>query len=816
MKPPSTPPNESQRLAVLAEYGVLDTPAEANFDAITRLLATALEVPIALISIVDADRQWFKSRYGLETPFTPRDVSFCGHVVSAESSLIIRDACEDERFADNPLVTGNPHVRFYAGAPICTPEGLVLGTLCAIDHEPRELSEKHRELLQMLANHVTALLELRRKEVRLVKKRRALAMHQQFFEMSLELMCTADSMLYFRELNPAWEEALGFSLEELRSRPLTEFVHPDDLPAMLAEVGRLLDYSAKTVNFENRYRHKDGHWVSLSWVAAGKDGNIFATARDISTYRTNQALLAESEARLRTLFGGMSEGMVLQDVSGSITECNAGAERILGLSMDQMTGRQSVDPRWQSIHEDGSPFPGETHPAMVTLRTGEAQTDVVMGVHKPSGELTWVSINSCPLFHDVEKELYGAITTFRDITEQRLRSQLAERYARQERLVTTGTLAAGVGHEINNPLSYVLANLDFALEQLPALGTSMPSTQQRELVEVLGEAREGAERVRRIVRGLRALAREENQPVPTDVHAVVEISVNMAMHEVRQKATVDVNLRAVPLVMADESRLTQVIVNLLMNAAQAFTAHDPTRNRISVRLEKMPERRVAIVIEDNGPGISPEILPRIFDPFFSTKPVGQGTGLGLSISHSIVTALGGEITCNTRLGEGTTFRVTLPVAGDASMMSLKPGAADLARAKILIVDDDIGVLKSTARLLAADHDVVALSDPREAFAQMSSGASFDIVLCDLMMPHINGAALYQAIAAHDAALADRFVFITGGSTGDEMTKFLADCPNERLEKPLDIKNLRAIVRRFADLRSGATPDAASSHWKLAP
>jgi PAS domain S-box-containing protein len=809
VKAPDIPPNEPERLLALREYEVVDTPAEAGFDGLTALAAELLGVPIALVSIVDSDRQWFKSRYGLSAPETPRDVSFCGHVVAGEAALVVADALADPRFSDNPLVTGEPRVRFYAGMPLRTRDGFVLGTLCAIDHVPREITARQRNALALLASQVVALLELRRSERLLRAESAALEVHRRFFVLSLDLLCTTDDTMRFGELNPSWERVLGWTPEELRAGPFLDFVHPDDVEQTRREASRLMRDSSTTVNFENRYRHRDGRWIPLSWTAAVGNGVIFATARDISAYREKErALLARdaeleaSEGRLRALFDGMVEGVVLQDRTGAIIASNPAAGLILGLSLDQLKGLTSIDPRWRAVHEDGSPFPGDTHPAMVTLRTAEPLTNVIMGVHKPSGELTWISINARPLIHAGETAAYAAFTTFRDISEQRAAAALAGRLARQDRLVTTGTLAAGVGHEINNPLSYVLGNIDFTVERLRAMDGASPSARLAELLEALGEAREGADRVRKIVRGLRALAREDGPPVPTDVHAAIEIGTNMAMHELRQRATVVTELPAVPLVLADESRLTQVLVNLIVNAAQAFQANDPTANRVTVRSSASADS-VTISVEDNGPGIPADVLPRIFDPFFTTKPVGQGTGLGLSISHTIVTGLGGEILCETAVGKGTTFRVVLPVAAGGEVS----GAADpvnrpLPRGRILVVDDEDGVLRSMSRLLSSEHDVVAIGDSREARARLASGDKFDVVFCDLMMPHLSGVELYRWARDRDPALADRFVFITGGVPREDTAAFLSEIPNERLEKPFSTQNLRGVTRRYVGAGGG--------------
>lgn len=548
MKEAPLPTNETLRAEKLRGYGILDTPLEASFDALAKLAANILEVPMALVSLVDGDRQWFKARYGLNVPETPRGISFCAHVVAFDEPLVVPDALADSRFSDNPLVTGEPRVRFYAGVPLRTKDGFVLGTLCAIDHSPRGATERQLESLSLLAGQVVELLEAHREKV---------------------------------------------NLQDERAHAL------------------------------------------------------------------------ENSRRLTALFEAMSEGVVVQDRSGVVESSNAAAQRILGLTPEQLSGRSSVDPRWQAIHEDGSPFPGEEHPSMVALRSGEPHLGIMMGVHKPSGEPTWISVNALPLKESSDAPPYGVLTTFHDVTAIKLTQAAADRLSRQERLVTTGTLAAGMGHEINNPLAFIVSNLEYALEEVRAIAGGSPSGRMRELLEVLGEARVGAERIRKIVRGLRALAREDAEPIATDVADAVDISVSMAAHEVRDRATVRVELSPTPHALADESRLSQVLVNLIINAAQAFVNADVERNIITIRSGLATDGRIEISVTDNGPGIPTALHRRIFDPFFTTKAVGQGTGLGLSSSLGIITNLGGELTVESREGRGSTFRVLLPFANAA-------------------------------------------------------------------------------------------------------------------------------------------------------
>lgn len=797
------PPDEAARLAELTDLDLTGPVVDARLDAIATLAAEVLGLPIALVSIVGREDQRFVARHGLDVEGTGRDVSFCAHVVAAGEALVVHDALGDERFSDNPLVTGDPHIRFYAGVPLRTASGHVLGTLCAIGREPHAISPAQEKMLRSLGDQVLALMELRRSARLLAEQRAALGTYARFFELGAELFCTTDREGRPLELNAAWQSTLGWTAEELRGRQLRELVHPDDDERTCQEALWLLRGSGVTVNFENRLRHRDGHWVPLAWSARVHDQVFYAAARDLTdgrlaelTMKAREAELQEGEIRLRAVFDAMEEGVVCQTSRGEIVSSNPAAGSILGLTPDQLVGRSSVDPRWRSVHADGTPFPGEDHPAMTTLRTGEPLTDVIMGVHKPDGSLTWISINTRPMKRSPDAPAHAVVCTFRDITEQRAAEARAALLARQERLVTTGTLAAGVGHEINNPLSYILNNLEFALEELRSIAGGSPAGRLSALVDTLVETRSGAERIRRIVRGLKALARDDGPPVPTDVAATVEIAVNMSMYELRQRAAVSIELPALPLVLADEARLTQVLVNLLVNAGQAFRTNDPSKNRVTVSAEESGDH-LWISVTDNGPGIAADVLPRIFDPFFTTKPVGRGTGLGLSISQSIVTALQGELTCTSEVGGGTTFRVRLPVARDRLEVGSSAARVDVApRGRILVVDDSEGVVRSLQRILEREHEVACERDPRSAWTRLEAGERFDVVLCDLMMPYVSGLELYIRASEISADLAGRFVFITGGVLDEDTERVLESLPNERLEKPVSLHQLRSVVRRF--------------------
>jgi len=234
-----------------------------------------------------------------------------------------------------------------------------------------------------------------------------------------------------------------------------------------------------------------------------------------------------------------------------------------------------------------------------------------------------------------------------------------------DRLTSLGTLAAGVAHEINNPLAYVLSNLAFLAEQLSDLATTHPELDAivAELERATIEAIDGAQRVRGIVSDLRTFARaDDREPMPVDVAETLEIAVRMTQHELRQRAHLIRQYVPVPMILADSARLGQVFVNLLLNAAQALDEQRRDKNRIELRIFATPDDQwVCVEVSDNGSGIDPAHQGRVFDPFFTTRPEGTGIGLGLSVCYGIVSGLGGKIELESAAGDGALFRVSLPV-----------------------------------------------------------------------------------------------------------------------------------------------------------
>ncbi|HTN52511.1 MAG TPA: MEDS domain-containing protein [Anaeromyxobacter sp.] len=418
-------------------------------------------------------------------------------------------------------------------------------------------------------------------------------------------------------------------------------------------------------------------------------------------------------------------------------------------------------------------------------------------VRARDGSWRWVLAAGRALARDDGGQATRVAGTITDVTDSK-RIELQLRTA--ERLASVGTLAAGVAHEVNNPLAYVTANLAFVSEGLRELAARGPGSPcPEDLRAALQEALDGAGRVKGIVQGLRqfAMPPRSTERAPLDPRREIEAAVSVVRNEIAPRARLRVELpAALPAVVAAEHELSQLVVNLLVNAAQAIPEGRAQEQEVAIAAQVHPGRLV-LAVRDTGTGIAPEDLPRIFDPFFTTRPGGTGSGLGLAVSHGIVTALGGTIEVESVPGRGSTFRVTLPVAAAAPAPEAVPAPAPPRRARVLVIDDEPLVARSLARLLGKAHEVTTLSAAAEVLRRARDGETWDVVLCDLMMPGMSGMDLEAELATARPDLLPRILYLTGGAFTERSRAFLA-AGRPHLGKPVDAAELRAAVDQVID------------------
>jgi PAS domain S-box-containing protein len=477
------------------------------------------------------------------------------------------------------------------------------------------------------------------------------------------------------------------------------------------------------------------------------------------------------------------DGVVIL-AAGRIVYMNETAARLLGVPREQALGH----PIGNFLPPEDAALTGQRIAHM--MATGEELTPSDYGTLADPNRVVEIKAKRWTW------EGRPAVLAFaRDVTE---RKAMARQLVHADRLAAIGTLAAGVAHEINNPLTYV----QLSLQLIEASLKSIPGA-SAVVAELLRDATQGVERVAEITRALRAFARPTNGATgPTDAVATLDAALRMVDNDLRHRANLVRTVSEVPPVTANAPRLEQVLVNLLLNAIQSLRGREG--DTITVEVAPRPPNEVAISVRDTGCGMSADVRARMFDPFFTTKPVGDGMGLGLSVSRTLVDAIGGKVLVESTEGVGTTMTLVLRAhapqragAGGPITARANVQTTGTARRRVLLVDDEPLVRTLLADLLAPYHDVVSVESGTAAISALEH-ETFDVVLCDVMMPIMTGVDVHQHVAATWPGLERRFIFITGGAFTVDLEKFLASSGNHVLSKPFQ---LHAVLGAIAAVRS---------------
>ncbi|MEJ7691473.1 PAS domain S-box protein [Daejeonella sp.] len=322
--------NEAQRLKALHNYAILNSIPEEDFDRITKLASLICDTPISLISLIDEERQWFKSNLGLEVKETPKELAFCLHAISGSGIMEVEDATKDERFKNNTLVTGSPDIRFYAGCPLIDEEGYALGTLCVIDRKPRSLNENQKEALNTLSKEVITLIVERRKKQELIH-------FDRLFSLSDDLICIADTNGFFKKINPAFEKVLGWDKAFLLSTSLLALVHPDDLKNVQSDLHQFTDGNDQ-ISPVHRVRTKSETYKTIQWHTTLDEftGELFCVGRDISLEKIKEQQLKDSEDKLRVFFENSQGLMCTHDLDGNFLSVNTAGAAMLGYRTEEI------------------------------------------------------------------------------------------------------------------------------------------------------------------------------------------------------------------------------------------------------------------------------------------------------------------------------------------------------------------------------------------------------------------------------------------------------------------------------------------------
>jgi PAS domain S-box-containing protein len=771
------PDNESARLAALQSFHVKYTLSEEQYDRLTKLASIICETPIAYISFMESDKQWFKSKVGVTAPQLPRDISICQYTVMGNELLEIENGLNDERVKNSPLVTGPANMRFYAGQPLVE-NNIVYGTLCVIGDKPKKLSETQKIALKILAQEVISQMHLGKKELETEKL-------EQLFSMSIDVILIAGTDGYLKKINPAFSQILGFSETELLSRPFIEFMHPDDIPGSLKEIERLAT-GIKTIGFENRFRTKDGNYRLFSWVANPDvtTGELFSIGRDITEKRATEQTLRKVQERHMTFFNNSQGIMSTHDMKGNLIHVNPSGAKMLGYSIEELEQKNLVDILSPETKENVKPY--------LKLIKENRRAEGLMTVMSKQGTIkTWKYNNIVIADGDEEYVIGNAL----DITEliyieQELKKakDLAEQNA-----MAKDIFLANMSHEVRTPMNAIIG---FS-ELLAATKLNAEQTEFIDSIELAGQ------NLLVIINDILDFSKIESnsltlEKVPINLREITTHVKKLLAQKAKEKK-IGLNLyiedEIPPYVLGDKVRLAQILINTIGNAIK-FTEKGKVDIFCQAVFKDEANCNIEIKIKDTGIGIQKDKQAVIFERFKqadsdTTRKYG-GTGLGLSISKKLVELFGGTIEVFSEVGVGTEFTIQLPFkitkGNKEDAVRKKKDAPAHTNIRVLLVEDNELNQKLAQKILEKNHmQVEIVGNGQEAVALLKT-QPFDLIMMDLQMPVMDGYVATNHIR-NTLKLNTPIVAITAHSLVGEKARCIDSGMNDYLSKPFKASEL---------------------------
>jgi len=725
----------------------------------------------------------------------PLNASISGRAIRERRAIICNDANVPEAYGPTRIAA---NVDRTIAAPLYSSSGAI-GVLSVINRDTA-FTDDDATVLQRLADQVAvavgnarlyeeakAAADRYRQAVEDERRARdavgqSEARYRNLFETATDAIYTLDTHSAFTSVNEATCEMSGRSRDELLGRSPLPFVSASELAIVKEHFKAALAGTAR--RYECHFVRPDGTRrlasVTNSPIRHGnKVIGILGVARDVTDERDRALALERSELRYTRLVESASDAIFTVEPTGTMTAVNRSLERSSGKTRDALIGTPFaalIDSRDQQLL--ASAF-RDTF--------GGARRRVELRYPAPDGAARLCSLTLTPLTEG--DQVTGALGIVRDVTDEK---RMTEQLMQQEKLAAVGQLVSGVAHELNNPLASVMA---FA-QLLLAAPANAP--QDRRAIDAINQE---AKRAAKIVSNLLTFARQ-HQPerTVTDLNRVVDDTLELRRYALRV-AQVEIETRLdpmLPITWADSFQLQQVVLNLVTNAEQALASW-PEERRIVVSTSRSRDD-LFLTVTDTGPGIAPENLSRIFNPFFTTKPVGEGTGLGLSISDGIIREHGGRIRAESAPGKGASFIIELPfVEPPGRDVPAEPVVqTPVCGSKRLLVVDDEATIRSaiTTFFRSLGHDVDAVATGREAIARARS-QSYDALLLDLRLPDATGDEVLRELEMAGRVPA-RVIFVTGDTQSESARRTLGATGRTVVSKPFLLDELAAVVLAEAE------------------
>ena len=807
MKPGTIPDNETERLAALRQYQVLDTDAEDDFNEIVQLASSICETPISLISLIDSERQWFKARVGLDVVQTSRDLAFCGHALQQESILIIPDTSKDERFSDNPLVTGDPNIGFYAGMPLTTEEGYTIGTLCVLDRKPRTLTEVQLLTLKTLGKQVVKMLDLRLKVLNLKKSEEALRNSEE--QINIILQNTIDAVVVINEsgMITQWNSKavniFGWTAEEALGKLLHETIIPDK--HISGHLAGMKHYHAtgegpilkKTI--EISAIRKDNIEIDIELEVTPviiKGENYFiGFMNDITERKLAIAKMDSQKVFYETILNQLPTDIAVFDKNHRYLFVNPGAikneeyrKAIIGMDDYEYCAYRNRDVKTADLRR-------EHFMQVEQSRKPIAFEDSMLNLQ---GRVITHLRNMFPVYNEKD-ELEMIIGFGIDITE---RKEAEEELLKAKNLAEqlTGSkdqFLANMSHEIRTPMNAILG-----------MSHQLAKTRLDDTQEFYNDTiSKAAENLLIIINDILDFSKIEAgklslENIGFEITEVIDKALQVMLYKAEEKGislTKKISEGLTPVLMGDPYRINQVLLNLINNAIK-FTE----KGFVNIACERLREtittQTLMITISDTGIGMEKEFVDRIFEKFTQedvsvTRRYG-GTGLGLSISKELVSLMGGEIKVESEKNRGTSisFILELKKGTTANLPSKEIENIDtqiLAGKKILVVDDnEMNRLVATTILNNYGALCIEALNGKESIEVLQAD-KIDLVLMDIQMPIMDGIEATRLIRK-DISETLPVIALTANAIKGANEKYFALGMNDYLSKPFTENDLIKI------------------------